>query len=160
MISALGAKRGMRIVVTCVCVLLLPVPGYRYGCSLAFIRKRKSRITEQSRFSFVSSPIDSYATKAPFVSPTKAPVREVHDDPHPSSSPQCSAGAEQLSLSPLCPVHLSTSRPPDVYSMLSTVLIILTSLSFARAAAVAVNSTVVCSAGQCIQGFSNTTSEH
>ena len=129
-------------------------------CCLCLVTDTDARWHLSARFSFVSSPIDSYATKAPFVSPTKAPVREVHDDPHPSSFPQCSAGAEQLSLSPLCPVHLSTSRPPDVYSMLSTVLIIFTSLSFARAAAVAVNSTVVCSAGQCIQGFSNTTSEH
>ena len=124
------------------------------------VRKRKCSDNEQPRSSFVSSPIDSCATKAPFVSHTKTPAREVHDDPHPSSFPQCSAGAEQLSLSPLSSLLLSTSRPLDVYSMLSTVLIILTSLSFARAAAVAVNSTVVCSAGQCIQGFSNTTSTH
>ncbi|KAI9462527.1 insulin-like growth factor binding protein [Russula earlei] len=41
--------------------------------------------------------------------------------------------------------------------MLSALLVTLTSLSLVRAAAVAVNSSVVCSAGQCIQGFTNTT---
>ena len=68
---------------------------------------------------------------------------------------QCSAGAGSLSLYSLLS---SISRQLDVNAMLSTLLIILTSLSLTRAAAIAINSTVVCSAGQCIQGFTNTTS--
>jgi hypothetical protein len=46
----------------------------------------------------------------------------------------------------------------DFHGMLFALLIISASLSVARGAAVAINSTVVCSAGQCIQGFTNTTS--
>jgi hypothetical protein len=42
--------------------------------------------------------------------------------------------------------------------MLPTLLSILTALFVARAAPISINSTVVCSAGQCIQGFTNTTS--
>lgn len=42
--------------------------------------------------------------------------------------------------------------------MLPTLLSILTTLFVARAAPISINSTVVCSAGQCIQGFTNTTS--
>jgi hypothetical protein len=42
--------------------------------------------------------------------------------------------------------------------MLPTLLSILTTLFVARAAPISINSTVVCSAGQCLQGFTNTTS--
>ena len=42
--------------------------------------------------------------------------------------------------------------------MLHTLLAILTTFSVALAAPISINSTVVCSAGQCIQGFTNTTS--
>ena len=64
-----------------------------------------------------------------------------------------STGTGSLSL------YFSPSHDPlDVHGMLSTLLAILTTLSVARAAPISINSTVVCSAGQCIQGFTNTTS--
>ncbi|KAH9010792.1 insulin-like growth factor binding protein [Lactarius pseudohatsudake] len=45
----------------------------------------------------------------------------------------------------------------DFHGMLFRLLLISAFLSAAQGAAVAINSTVVCSAGQCIQGFTNTT---
>ncbi|KAI0303293.1 insulin-like growth factor binding protein [Multifurca ochricompacta] len=45
----------------------------------------------------------------------------------------------------------------NFHGILSSLLVVSTFLSFAWGAAVAINSTVVCSAGQCLQGFTNTT---
>ena len=46
----------------------------------------------------------------------------------------------------------------DFHGMLFGLLLVFTPFFMARAASVAINSTVVCSAGQCIRGFTNATS--